>query len=146
MTMNLLQLYDQCFSVLTDKSCRCKCVVTVLKRSVLNDVGPIGLVSNQTICQRSGRVPDLCLHVVSSSLGQRTSIHRKLCGGFSKNTWWRKEGKRYLQIVAKDCAYTLLVRLDREGLRKNTVELQYVVHLSSDSHRSPNFKEVQFIS
>lgn len=66
--------------------------VTIFKRSVLDTVGAISLVCNHTVCQSSRRVLDRRLYVVSTSPGQRTSIHRELCGGFSENSW--REGKR----------------------------------------------------
>lgn len=68
----------------------CVCV-TVLEWSVLHIVGPVGVVLDQTVCQSSRRVPDLRLHVVSSSPVQRTGIHREVCGGFSENSWRREE-------------------------------------------------------
>ena len=71
--------------------------VTVLEGGVLDAVGPVGLVGDLAVCQRSGRVPDLRLHMVSSSPGQRTGVHREGCGGFSENSW-RKE-KRMLARV-----------------------------------------------
>lgn len=75
---------------------QCSRCVTVLERSVLDAVGPVGVVGNQTVRQRSGRVPDLRLHVVSSSPGQGTSVHCKLCGGFSENSCRREEGGTYV--------------------------------------------------
>lgn len=75
---------------------QCSRHVTVLEGSVLDAVGPVGIVRNQTVCQHSGRVLDLRLHVVSSSSAQRTSVHCKLCGGFSENSCRREEGGTYV--------------------------------------------------
>lgn len=68
--------------------------VTIFKRSVLDTVGAIGLVCNHTVHQSSGRILDRRLYVVSTSPGQRTSIHCELCGGFSENSWREGNGGR----------------------------------------------------
>lgn len=60
---------------------------TVLVGRVLHAVGSICFIGDQAVCQRSGRVLDLGLHVVSALPGQRTSVHCELCGGFSENSW-----------------------------------------------------------
>ena len=73
---------------------QCSGCVTVLEGSVLDAVGSISVVSNQTVRQLSGRVLNLRLYVVSSAPAQRTGVHGERCGGFSENTWRREEGGR----------------------------------------------------
>lgn len=82
---------------------RSRCV-TVLKWSVLDAVCAISLIHDLTVCQCSRRVPDLRLHVVSSPPGQRTGVHRELCGGFSENSWRREEERKFIKALT-----TLLV-------------------------------------